>query len=126
MFGLWWCGCLDHQVKLLLLFVVLFFSLPDSVYSVSVDGSGTIACSGGKDDQGLVWKVADGSLLFQCGGKSRPRPSTSSSPLDGLFPRFSYLAKTTTEDSEEQWGDHYQNDVWVRGRVRNIVQKISP
>lgn len=46
---------------------------PDAVYSVSVDGSGTSACSGGKDDQGLVWKVTDGSLLFQCKGmKSLP------------------------------------------------------
>ena len=41
----------------------------DSVFSVSVDGSGTLACSGGKDDQGMVWKVADGSIAFKCQGK---------------------------------------------------------
>lgn len=47
----------------------MVFSLHrDSVYSVSVDGSGSLACSGGKDDRGLVWKVADGSVLFHCNG----------------------------------------------------------
>lgn len=40
-----------------------------SVFSVSVDQSGMIACSGGEDDQGLVWKTSDGSVLFQCQGR---------------------------------------------------------
>lgn len=39
-----------------------------SVFSVSVNESGTLACSGGEDDQALVWKVADGSKVFQCQG----------------------------------------------------------
>ena len=86
------------------------------MYSVSVDGSGTIACSGGKDDQGLVWKVADGSLLFQCGGKSLPRPSISFPfpPLGSLsdVSRFSYIQpKSQLHLEKEQWGDHYQDDV---------------
>lgn len=39
-----------------------------SVFSVSVDETGSLACSGGEDDQALVWRVADGSVVFQCHG----------------------------------------------------------
>ena len=41
-----------------------------SVFSVSVDGNGTLACTGGEDDQALVWKVADGAIVFHCHGES--------------------------------------------------------
>merc|ERR1719374_387724 len=43
-------------------------SSPNSVFSVALDPTGSIAVSGGEDDKAYVWKVADGSLLFECGG----------------------------------------------------------
>ena len=39
-----------------------------SVFSVSVQPSGELACSGGEDDKAYVWKVSNGSILFECGG----------------------------------------------------------
>jgi len=42
----------------------------NSVFSVALDPSGSIAISGGEDDKAFVWKVADGSVLFECGGHS--------------------------------------------------------
>ena len=41
-----------------------------SVFSVSTDPSGTLACSGGQDDRGIIWKIADGSLVMECNGMS--------------------------------------------------------
>ena len=43
---------------------------PNSVFSVSLDPTGSVAVSGGEDDKAFVWKVADGSVLFECGGHS--------------------------------------------------------
>jgi len=45
-------------------------SSPNSVFSVSLDPTGSVAVSGGEDDKAFVWKVADGSVLFECGGHS--------------------------------------------------------
>ena len=43
---------------------------PNSVFSVALDPTGSIAVSGGEDDKAFVWRVADGSVLFECGGHS--------------------------------------------------------
>ena len=40
----------------------------NSVFSVGLDPSGSLAVSGGEDDKAFVWKVADGSVLFECTG----------------------------------------------------------
>jgi len=43
-------------------------SAPNSVFSVALDPTGSVAVSGGEDDKAYVWKVADGSVLFACAG----------------------------------------------------------
>merc|ERR1719259_1257284 len=43
-------------------------SKPNSVFSVALDPTGSVAVSGGEDDKAYVWKVADGSVLFECAG----------------------------------------------------------
>ncbi len=54
-----------------------------------MDGSGTLACSGGKDDQGLVWKIADGSIAFKCQGERGKNGTTDlqiSLPVSSSLP----------------------------------------
>jgi len=43
-------------------------SEPNSVFSVALDPTGSVAVSGGEDDKAFVWRVADGSVLFECSG----------------------------------------------------------
>ena len=44
-----------------------------SVFSVSFSPSGDLACSGGEDDLGVVWKLSTGETVFQSDGKARGR-----------------------------------------------------
>ena len=39
-----------------------------------------LACSGEKDNNALVWKIADGTVHFQCQGKSHKRLNPHSIP----------------------------------------------
>ena len=47
---------------------VCMYVRTESVFSVCVDSTGTLTCSGGEDDQAFVWSATDGSVNFQCPG----------------------------------------------------------
>lgn len=40
-----------------------------AVFSVSLHPSGELACSGGEDDKAFVWRVTDGTVVFECQGR---------------------------------------------------------
>ena len=40
------------------------------MFSVSASPAGPLACSGGEDDQGVVWNLDNGDILFQCEGNA--------------------------------------------------------
>ena len=44
-----------------------FFDL-GSVFSVSLDPSNSLACSGGEDDKAFVWRTSDASVVMECTG----------------------------------------------------------
>ena len=39
------------------------------MFAVAVNPSCTVAVSGGEDDKGYVWKLANQELLFECPGR---------------------------------------------------------
>ena len=47
---------------------IVFSGHAKSVFAVAVDPTGSVAVSGGEDDKAFVWKVVDGSVLFECKG----------------------------------------------------------